>query len=112
MWERGSEVGMDGERKGGREFREREREPAIYAEQQYTIWIIIKCMCTYIHSLSSGMVVGAVGSTGVWMSVSDTLFLNRLSFDLVAIIVVSMAPYNTHVNHLLLSVLYCLSCST
>ena len=62
-------------------------------------------MCTYtqyidsrggcdnnVHSFSSGMAAGAVDSTGVWMSVSDTLFLKRLSFDLVAIIVVSMAP--------------------
>ena len=39
------------------------------------------------------MVVGAVDSTGVGMSVSETLFLNRLSLDLVAIIVVSMAPW-------------------
>ena len=53
-------------------------------------------MCPYISntkledSLSSW--IGSGSAEGVWMSVSETRFLNRLSFDLVAIMVVSMAP--------------------
>ena len=46
-----------------------------------------------MDSHSSGMVEGRA-VVGVGMSVSETRFLNKLSLDLVAIMVVKMAPYN------------------
>ena len=58
-------------------------------------YVVVRCACVHVcvmDSHSSGMVEGRA-VVGVGMSVSETRFLNKLSLDLVAIMVVKMAPY-------------------
>ena len=53
---------------------------------------VCMCACAVHDILSSGMVSHSGCPTGVGISGSETRFLNRLSLDLVAIMVVRMAP--------------------